>query len=137
MRSPVVAAVVAVGLLEAARARAEDPCAADVKQFCGDVEVGGGRVQDCLRKNEANLSQACSAKRAAVEAKFQAIVEEYSAACRRDAHRLCGEVKPGRGRVVACLLRQQDDLSSSLPDRDRPLPDRRGDHHGRAGRVQG
>lgn len=113
MRSPVVAAVVAVGLLEVRAARAEDPCAADVKQLCGDVQVGGGRVQDCLARNEAKLSPACSAKQAAVAARFRQLVQEFSEACRRDADRLCSGVKPGRGRVVACLLRQQDDLSSS------------------------
>lgn len=41
------------------------------------------------------------------------MVEEFLAACRRDVARLCSEVKPGSGRVVACLTRQQDDLSSS------------------------
>jgi hypothetical protein len=45
VQSRFVAAVVAAGLLEAHAARAEDPCAADVKGLCGDVPVGGGRVQ--------------------------------------------------------------------------------------------
>lgn len=113
MQSPVVAAVVAVGLVEVRAARADDPCAADVKQFCGDVEVGGGRVKECLKQNEAKLSPACTEKRAAADAKFLRIVEEFSVACRRDVDRLCSEVKPGHGRIFACLLRQQDDLSSS------------------------
>jgi hypothetical protein len=50
---------------------------------------------------------------AAAEARFRDIVEEFARACRRDVDRLCSEEKPGRGRVVACLIRQQDDLSSS------------------------
>ena len=50
---------------------------------------------------------------AAAEAKFRGVVEEFARACRRDIDRLCSEVQPGRGRVVACLIRQQDDLSSS------------------------
>lgn len=113
MRSLVVAALLAAALLGARAARAEDPCAEDVKQLCADVLVGGGRVQECLRKNEAKLSPACSAKRAASEARFRTLVEEFSVACRRDADRLCSGVKAGRGRLVACLIRQQDDLSSS------------------------
>ena len=108
-----MAAVVAAGFLEARATRADDPCAADVKQFCGDVQPGGGRVQSCLRKNEASLSPPCKAKRAGVESKIQAIVREFALGCQRDADRLCSEVKPGKGRVLACLLRQQDDLSSS------------------------
>jgi Cysteine rich repeat len=113
VRSPIVAAVVAAVLLSARAARAEDPCAEDVKQFCGDVRIGRGRVQDCLRKNDANLSAACRAKRAAVERRFQALAQEYGAACQLDMPRLCSEVKPGGGRVLACLLRQLDDLSGS------------------------
>jgi hypothetical protein len=105
MRSRVVAAAIAAGLLQVHAARAQDPCAEDMKQFCADVRVGGGRVQDCLRKNAAKLSPACSAKRATADARFQSLVVEFSAMCRRDADRLCSEVKPGGGRVVACLIR--------------------------------
>src|SRR4051812_15097223 len=112
VRSQVVAAVVAAGLLGGRAARAEDACAADVKQFCGDVQLGGGRLHDCLKKNEANLSAPCNARLATNEAKFRALVEQFGAACSNAAARLCAEVKPGRGRVVACLMRQQDDLSS-------------------------
>jgi hypothetical protein len=84
-----------------------------VKQFCGDVKFGGGRVQACLRQNEEKLSPACKAKRAATETKIRGIVQNFVLACRNDFQRLCSEVKPGKGRVLACLLRQQDDLSSS------------------------
>ncbi len=128
MRSRILAAiVVALAVLLAPRtARAQpepepearpptavDPCAEDVKQFCGDVKVGRGRVADCLRQNEAKLSQACTAKRAAASAKLREYIAIFAAACQRDAARLCGEVKPGSGRIVACLLRQQDELSSA------------------------
>jgi hypothetical protein len=115
MRPRIVAAIVVAGLLEVrvARSDAEDPCAADVKQFCGDVKVGRGRVQECLRQNEAKLSQACGAKRTAAAAKLRGYVEAFAAACHRDADRLCAGVKPGSGRIVQCLLRQQDDLSTA------------------------
>ena len=113
MRSQIIAAAVVAGLLETRAARAEDPCAADVKQFCGEVQVGGGRVQNCLRENDAKLSPACRERRAAVEEKFRGIVMEFGQACQPDVTRLCSEVQPGQGRVLACLLRQQDFISSS------------------------
>jgi hypothetical protein len=69
-------------------------------------------VDDCLREHTATLSPACREKRTAADARFRALVERFSGACRRDVDRLCSEVKPGHGRVIACLLRQQDDLSS-------------------------
>ncbi len=97
----------------AGAAQTEDPCADDVRQFCGDVRAGGGRVESCLHDNDARLSAACKERRAAADAKFRQHVEELVAACGLDADRLCSGVAPGGGRVVACLIRQQDDLSSS------------------------
>src|SRR5579863_6745209 len=108
-----VAAVMAAGLVGMRGARAEDPCANDVKQFCGDVKVASGRVQECLRQNEARLSAGCRVKRAAAHDRTRALTEEFAKACGRDVQRLCAEVKPGSGRVLACLVRQQDDLTSS------------------------
>ncbi|HUO64866.1 MAG TPA: cysteine rich repeat-containing protein, partial [Terriglobales bacterium] len=32
-------------------ARGENPCAGDVKTFCGSVEFGAGRVAKCLEEN--------------------------------------------------------------------------------------
>jgi hypothetical protein len=113
LRSSVVASVVATGFLLARAARADDPCTDDVKRFCGDVLVGGGRVQNCLRQNAERLSPACRAKQAAAEELIRDFVRQFAVACQRDADRLCSEVKPGKGRILACLLRQQDDLSLS------------------------
>ena len=50
---------------------------------------------------------------AAADTKFRGIAEEFARTCRRDIDRLCSEVPPGRGLVVACLIRQEDDLSTS------------------------
>jgi hypothetical protein len=112
-RTLIVAAALVVALLGACAARAQDPCADDVKQLCPEVKPGSGRVQACLRENAARLSPACTEKMAASEAKVRARVEEFAFACRPDVSRLCSEVKPGGGRVVACLSRNQDRLSSA------------------------
>jgi len=114
LRSRIVAAFVsAAGLLLGRATQAKDPCADDVRRFCSGVRVGDGRVEGCLRRNEVNLSAACRAKRTEVQARFRHLVEEFGEACGRDAERLCSEVKPGGGRLFACLFRQEDDLSSS------------------------
>lgn len=113
MRSWVVGTTFGAALLASPGARAGSPCIEDVKQFCADVPATSSAVEACLHRNEEKLSTACREKRAKTEAAFHALIEEFSTACRSDATRLCSEVKPGHGRVVACLIRQQDDLSRS------------------------
>ena len=90
-----VAATLALGLLQAPAARAQDPCAEDVKQLCAEVKPGGGRVQRCLKENTAKLSPACNEKLAADERRMLERVEEFLFACRPDVTRLCSEVKQG------------------------------------------
>lgn len=112
-RLSAVASVFVAGFLLTRAAGAEDPCAEDLKRFCGDVPIGGGRVRSCMRQNEARLSPACRAKQAEAEVRIGDFVRRFARECQRDAGRLCSEVKPGKGRILACLLRQQDDLSIS------------------------
>jgi hypothetical protein len=90
----IITFLVVAGLVATRIAGAEDPCAADVKQFCSNTQVGS--VQECLKQNEARLSAACVAKRAADDARFRALVQEFGPSCHRDIDRLCGEIKPGR-----------------------------------------
>jgi hypothetical protein len=40
--------------------KANRPCAADVRKFCKDVKRGEGRVIECLKSHQSELSQACS-----------------------------------------------------------------------------
>ena len=92
---------------------AENPCLNDVKQFCAEIKPGGGRVEMCLQQNKEKVTPACSERLQALEKQKEAVLEEFTAACEVDVGRLCSEVKPGGGRKLACLLRHQDDLSSS------------------------
>jgi hypothetical protein len=111
-----LAVALAAGLVGVRDARADDACTGDVREFCGDVKLGSGRALECLQKNEPKLSAACRAQRSDAAARFRRIAEEFATACGRDAKRLCSEVKPGGGRILACLTRQQDDLTSSCRD---------------------
>jgi len=91
-------------------ARGENPCAGDVKTFCGSVEFGAGRVAKCLEENKDRVSAACQARMASDEAWAQGLLKEFSADCMQDLNRFCGSVRPGEGRVMRCLERRQDDL---------------------------
>ena len=35
-------------------------CETDADKYCGEVEVGEGRIVKCLRKNESKISETCS-----------------------------------------------------------------------------
>jgi hypothetical protein len=82
------------------------PCAADVQKFCASVQPGGGRIMECLKSHEADLSPACKAREAKGEARKEQrkeAREAVHAACKEDVAKLCGGVTPGGGNVMRCL----------------------------------
>jgi hypothetical protein len=101
-----VLTIIALGLPLLA-AGADTPCAADVQKLCSDVAAGGGRIQACLKKNEAQVSPACHSK---IDALGQEM-KEIALVCRWDIGRLCSDVSPGDGRLSSCLNTHASDLS--------------------------
>jgi hypothetical protein len=88
-------------------AAADPPCLTDIKQFCAEVPVGGGRVQECLKEHEAKISPAC---RTQVDV-LQRDAAMLDASCRWDIGRFCSDLSPGGGRVMSCLLNNKAALS--------------------------
>ena len=92
------------------QARAEnDACRADVQKFCKDVKPGGRRIIDCLKQHESQLSEGCKGRGAQAKKKGQA----FRAACASDHEKFCKEVRPGAGRIIACLKKHQSALSAN------------------------
>jgi len=85
----------------------EGPCAADVKKFCKDAKPGGGRIMQCMKQHEAELSQACKDHSKMAKAEMEKVHE----ACKGDAEKLCKDVKPGGGRIARCLKEHQQQVS--------------------------
>jgi hypothetical protein len=103
-------ALLALGLATDAGAqgrKGDGPCAADAKKFCGDVKPGGGRIVKCMKSHEAELTPACQADMKKAEERFEQVKQE----CGADAKKFCQGIRPGGGRILACLKSHQSELA--------------------------
>ncbi len=112
MRALLVAAALGLVTLSASPARADDPCSEDVKKFCADIQPGGGRLHDCMKSHESELSAVCRDRMNADDRKAKKLVSEFGASCQRDTQEFCAGLLPGGGRIIQCLDEHQMDLSS-------------------------
>jgi cysteine rich repeat protein len=101
-----LAAGLATGALAQAR-KADGPCAEDAKKFCGNEKPGGGRVAKCMKTHEAELSPSCQGAMKAAEQR----IEEVRNECKADAEKFCKGIRPGQGRILACLKSHQAELA--------------------------
>jgi hypothetical protein len=90
-----------------AQEKAERPCAADAKKFCGNVQPGEGRIAKCMKSHEAELSPVCQERMKAAAARAEQVRQE----CKADAEKFCKGVKPRDGRILACLKSHQAELA--------------------------
>ena len=90
-----------------AKGEVKAACKDDAARLCKDVKPGGGRIAACLKEHEADLSQGC---KDAIAAKKEAIGKARDL-CAPDAERFCKGVRPGRGRIAACLKGHESELS--------------------------
>ena len=83
-------------------------CAADVKQYCGDVKPGKGALKDCVKAHYNDLSADCQVAivRAAAVGK----------ACKADVKQFCADVKPGKGAVADCVKAHASEVSEGCKD---------------------
>lgn len=82
-------------------------CYREVKQYCGDVQPGAGRQTDCVAHNQHRFSTLCRPE-------IHTIIEQrgrFGHRCKADARSLCPGVKPGRGRLYACLKFNEEQLT--------------------------
>ena len=53
--------VVQLNMILSAVSHVIDQCEADLDKHCGDVEIGGGKMYQCMSKNKDNLKPQCKA----------------------------------------------------------------------------
>ena len=92
-------------------AYAEDAliCADDIEKYCKEIKPGGGRLLECLKAREAELSVSCRGK----IGELQGIIKGCEQACSADIAQFCKDVQPGGGRIIKCLRGHDKELSSS------------------------
>jgi hypothetical protein len=89
-------------------------CGKDISKYCSKVNIGDGRMRNCLL-NTAAVSAGCKAQYAHVVAGIQKRAEARIAVrkiCERDALQLCGSVKIGDGQLLDCLLASKRGISA-------------------------
>jgi hypothetical protein len=99
------------GDLDAVLAKARSisaDCEGDVYRLCKDVEPGEGRVAECLRSQESQLSQGCQA----AFNTWRLGRMEFTSKCSGDVGRLCKDVPQGGGRIWVCLKAKLPELTS-------------------------
>ena len=78
-------------------AKEDKPCQQDIQQFCQGVQPGGGRIPDCLKQHESELSEGCKQYRAEIKEKVSQELKVASTACSKDVEKFCEGVQPGKG----------------------------------------
>ena len=89
-------------------------CGKDLERHCKTVQLGNGRIQGCLKKNDAKLSASCKATYPEVFTELARRIDAQERAvkvCRGDYERLCKGVVRNRGYTLECLLKAEKRVS--------------------------
>eukprot|EP00878_Enallax_costatus_P015261 GHUV01015979.1.p1 GENE.GHUV01015979.1~~GHUV01015979.1.p1 ORF type:complete len:801 (+),score=251.73 GHUV01015979.1:135-2405(+) len=93
-----------------------EACRKDAETLCPGVKLGGGRIQECLKKQRLKLGWDCSAEL------FRKEVEDTDdirlsirlfRECLADKKQYCADVAPGQAMAKQCLEEHIDQLSHS------------------------
>ncbi len=84
------------------------PCKQDAEKLCKDVQPGGGRMLECLKSHQSEVSKACKTNLTQV----QQALKQVSQACEPDVEKYCMDTPTGKGAIVNCLKKHQTDVSS-------------------------
>lgn len=90
-------------------------CGRDIDTYCKGVNLGGGRIKNCLARNQAKVSGQCWSDLIRVESLVQKRAEARVAVlkiCDTDARRLCGAIQKGDGQILSCMLTAQKSVSA-------------------------
>jgi hypothetical protein len=120
--SMAVAALLLAGQVPAADSvvdKVKKACNKELTTFCKGVKPGEGRILACLYAFEDQVSDQCeyAVYDAAIELEKAVAALKFAAnQCASDLEKFCANVKPGEGRALACL--SKNDKAVSQPCKD-------------------
>jgi hypothetical protein len=89
-------------------------CDKELKTYCKDVTPGEGRVLACLYAHSDKLSGQCEYALYDAAAQLERAVNALAYAaneCRDDLTKLCADIKPGGGRLMQCIDKNEAKVS--------------------------
>lgn len=102
------------GSLNSAHAQATIPqalalnCASDIKNYCSNITIGGGRVVACLFAHNDKITGQCTFAMYEASEAFTATLAALrhlarTTSCRSDLRQYCRGIPAGGGRLYKCL----------------------------------
>ena len=91
-------------------------CEADLEQYCSQVTPGEGRLLHCVAAHEDKLSGQCSYalyQAASLLEQLTVAIAYVAQSCETEITTMCGDVKAGEGRILACLEENGEALGES------------------------
>jgi hypothetical protein len=89
--APFIAGALALGSGMVLAQGAEQACATDIQSYCAGVEQGEGRIVQCLRSHQQQLSPGCQRGMTSAAGLMKEVVQ----ACEDDVHKYCAGAAPG------------------------------------------
>ena len=83
-------------------------CKTEKDRYCSQISRPKSKVFLCLLENESKLSEIC---RASLKASAETM-KGSSSACMSDVMKFCTWVVPGGGRILKCLFKNEEKISS-------------------------
>ena len=91
-------------------------CGADIAKHCKSVNLGGGRMTQCLEQNSAKISAGCKASVANMKALLATRSQARASVmkvCDADIRRLCPGIAPGDGNLLECFHKASRNTSAA------------------------
>jgi OOP family OmpA-OmpF porin len=90
-------------------------CGKEIAKFCGKLNLGGGRVTQCLEQNRGAISESCQTSVVNMQTLLRTRAQARAAVlkvCDTDIRRVCQGVQAGDGNLLECFFKAKPSISS-------------------------